>query len=178
MGAHVEGPAAPVRSGPDEDPVDGPGGPAFWLTAAIGAALIAFGIRGLLAEERAGAPSAAKWFVGGALVIDLVVIPLGAAAGWVARRYVPSWAWPVVRTALFTSMILVVFAAPLVLDAGGDPGNPTIRPRPYGSGLAWSLAAVWAIAAVALAIRRWARSRQGQAPRGGPNPRSSVSSHV
>lgn len=136
----------------------GPGGVVFWLTAALGAAIVLFGIRGLLENEPRGAESAIRWFIGGALVLDLVVVPLGAVLGLAARRVVPEWAWPVVRAALLTSVVLVAFAAPLVLDQGGQPSNPTVRPRDYTSGLLLSLGATWAIAAVWLLARRRRRS--------------------
>lgn len=140
-------PAGDVRSG---------AGATFWVGAAVGATLVAFAIRGLLTEERAGAASAARWFAGGALAVDLLVIPAAAAVGWLARRIVPSWAWPAVRAGLLASAVLVVFALPLVLDLGGTPDNPTVRPRPYATGLAQSLALVWAVAA-AWALASWAR---------------------
>ena len=156
--------AVPIGSSGDEDAAAtsgaGAGGRteagavAFWTTAAIGGALVAFGVHGLWANERRGFRSAATWFVGGALALDLLIVPLGALTGWIAKRVVPAWTWPVVRTVLLTSVVLIVFAAPLVLDEGGVPGNPTVRPRDYGAGLAAALAVIWAIGAGALlAIR-------------------------
>lgn len=132
-------------------------GVGFWIGAAIGAAIVAFGIHGLWVNERAGAPSAARWFIGGALVLDLVVVPLAAAAGWVARRTVPGRAWPVVRAALVTSAILIVVAAPLVTDQGGVPGNATVRPRDYDQGLLVAVGATWAVAAIWLVVLRLRR---------------------
>ena len=131
----------------------------FWIGALLGAGLVLFGIYGLWVNERAGFASAARWFVGGALVLDLIVVPLGALAGWAAKRVVPDWTWPMVRAALFTSVLLIVFAAPLVLDQGGVPDNPTVRPRNYDAGLLVALAATWVVAAIALGVQAVRRRR-------------------
>ena len=139
----------------EPDGVDQHGyGVVFWVTAVVGAAIVVFGIRGLFETEPEGAPSAVRWFVGGALVLDLIVVPLGALAGYVGKRVLPPWAWPVVRAALLVSVALVVFAGPLVLDKGGLPDNPTVRPRDYTTGLAVALGVTWVVAAVALVARR------------------------
>ncbi|WP_426574388.1 hypothetical protein [Aquihabitans sp. McL0605] len=142
-------------------------GPVFWITAAIGAAVVAFGVRGLWINERTGVPSAARWFVGGALALDLLVVPLGAMAGWVAKRLVPAWSWPVVRAVLFTSVVLIAFALPLVTHQGGLPDNPTVRPRDYRTGLGWALGATWLVGAAALVVIAIGRSRR-PAAHGGP----------
>jgi sterol desaturase/sphingolipid hydroxylase (fatty acid hydroxylase superfamily) len=138
---------------------DGPGGAAFWIGALLGAGLVVFGIHGLWVNERSGFASAARWFVGGALVLDLIVVPLGALAGWAGKKLVPDWTWPVVRAALFASVVLIVVAAPLVLDQGGVPDNPTVRPRDYGTGLLVALIWTWVIAAIALGVQAVRRRR-------------------
>jgi hypothetical protein len=136
-------------------------GIAFWASAVVGAAIVLFGIRGLLENEPRGAESAIRWFIGGALVLDLIVVPIGAALGWVGRRATPAWAWPAVRAGLLTSAVLIAFALPLVLDQGGTPDNPTVRPRDYETGLLLALAATWTAAGAWLAVaarRRGART--------------------
>lgn len=139
-------------------------GAAFWASAAIGAAIVAFGVRGLLVEEPRGAASAGRWLVGGALVVDLLVIPVGAALAAIARRVVPPAAWPTAVAGLFASAVLVIVAAPLVLDLGGVPANPTIRPRAYGSGLLAALAAVWCVAGAIGLVRHRREGRGRPAP--------------
>lgn len=127
-------------------------GAGFWVGAVIGGAIVAFGVHGLWVNERSGAISAAQWLVGGALLLDLVVVPVAALIGWGAKRVVPAWAWPIVRAALFASAILIVVAAPLVTHQGGVPGNATVRPRDYGAGLAGALGLTWALAAIGLLL--------------------------
>lgn len=137
----------------DDSPTPAPG-VAFWVTAVAGAAIVAFGVRGLLTEESAGAASAGRWFLGGALALDLLVVPVAAVVGLVVRRVAPGWAWPPVRAGLLTSAVLVVFAWPLVVDAGGPVTNPTSRPRDYATGLAVALVATWLVVGGLLVVRR------------------------
>lgn len=136
-------------------------GAVFWATAAIGAVIVAFGIRGLLDHEPRGARSAATWFVGGAVLMDLVVVPVGAVVGLLAKRVVTEWAWPIVRTALITSVVLIVVSGPLVLGLGGNPDNPSVRPRNYAAGLLGALVVTWSSAAVWLVVRRARRRTLG-----------------
>jgi len=123
-----------------------PPGMAFWTGMVVGGALVAFGLRNLVAEQREALRSIGTWFVGGALALDLVLVPVAAAIGWAAKRLTPDAAWPAVRAGLLSSVVLVGFALPLVTHQGGKPDNPSLRPRDYGAGLTWSLVAVWAVA--------------------------------
>lgn len=138
-----------------------PGGILFWLSMAVGAAITVYGALNLIDQERRALPSVARWFVGGALLVDLVVVPLGAALGLLAKRVLPALVWPVVRAALLASVVLVVFATPLVLDQGGVPGDPSLRPRDYSAGLAGALVTVWVIAAFVAATRLAVARRRG-----------------
>jgi len=144
-------------------PVDhGRPGATFWVSMAAGAGLVAFGLRNLVAEQREALRSIGTWFVGGALALDLVLVPVAAALGWGLKRLIPAAAWPAVRTALFTSVVLIGFALPLVTHQGGKPDNPSLRPRNYGAGLTWSLIVVWAAAAT-VAVVAVVRARQAPA---------------
>ena len=143
-------------------------GAAFWVGMGLGAAIALFGAIGLLGGEGNGLGSFIPFFAGGALLVDLVVVPLAAGIGYLGRRLLPRTAWLAVRAALVASVTLVAFAAPLVLDLGGRPDNASLRPRDYGSGLASALAVVWVVAAVVLAVAlasgRRRRSNEGVDP--------------
>lgn len=141
-----------------------PGGVVFWLSMAVGAAITLYGTLNLIHDEQRALPSVARWFVGGALLVDVVVIPTGAAVGLVAKRLLPALLWPVVRAALLASVVLVVFATPLVLDQGGVPGDPSLRPRNYTTGLAGALGTVWAVAVLVGAARWRLRTANGDRP--------------
>ena len=133
-------------------------GVAFWVTAAIGAAVVVFGVRGLFEEEPGGAWSAVRWYIGGALALDLIVVPVGAVAGALAKRVVAAWAWPAVRAGLLASVTLIAVAAPLIVEPQGPSSNTTIRPRDYSQGLALALVATWVAAGAWLLVARRRRA--------------------
>ena len=137
-------------------------GPTFWLATVAGAGLVGFGLRYLWSAQAENLRSIATWFVGGALALDLVLVPLGAILASVLRRVVPDRAWPPVRSALLTTAVLVAFAYPLVTDRGGQPGNPTMRPRDYDRGLLVALITVWATAAAVVLATHVIRVRSGR----------------
>ena len=129
-------------------------GPSFWVATVVGAWLVWVGVSYLWEAQRENLRSIATWFLGGALALDLLLVPLAAGLGVGLRRVVPGWAWPAVRGALLATVVLVGFSYPLVTDRGGQPGNPTLRPRDYDRGLLVALLAVWLVAlAVAVAAR-------------------------
>jgi hypothetical protein len=155
---------------PDERPADGSAavaatvdppdphrpGPGFWVAMAVGGATTLFGAIGLLRTVGDGLGSFITFFVGGALLIDLVVVPIASGVGRLGRRCVPAAAWPAVRAGLVATSTLVLFAAPLVAGVGGKPDNPSLRPRDYRSGLSTAVVAVWlgclSAAAIAAAV--------------------------
>lgn len=138
-------------------------GVAFWVTMALGGAVTLFGAAGLFTAEGNDLKSFIPWFAGGALLVDLVVVPLAAAIGLLGRRLIPPPAWPPVRAALLASAVLAVFAAPLVADLGGRPDNESLRPRDYGSGLLTAVVVIWAIT-LAVAVATMAADRRHRPP--------------
>ncbi|MBA3282419.1 MAG: hypothetical protein H0U29_09340 [Acidimicrobiia bacterium] len=138
-------------------------GVAFWVTMALGGAVTLFGAVGLFTAEGNDLKSFIPWFAGGALLVDLVVVPLAAAIGLLGRRLIPPPAWPPVRAALLASAVLAVFAAPLVADLGGRPDNESLRPRDYGSGLLTAVVVVWAIT-LAVGVATMAADRRHRPP--------------
>ena len=134
-------------------------GKAFWVGMGGGGAIVAFGAIGLLTAEGNGLGSFIPWFAGGALLVDLLVVPLAAGVGLVGRRLVPAPAWPAIRAGLIASATLAVFAAPLVANLGGTPGNPSLRPRDYGSGLVSAVAVVWLVA-LTVGLVAWVADRR------------------
>lgn len=137
-------------------------GRGFWIGLLIGWAVIGFGVKG--AVDRAGATrplALALWLAGSAVVHDLVVVPITLAVGFVVLRVVPRRLRAPVQGALVVSGILVLFSLPLILGLGGVPGNPSLRPRDYATGLGASIVAVWALC-VLLLVR--ARRRPERSP--------------
>ena len=132
-----------------------------WLFLLPGLAAVGYGGYGLLtAGERVPLPAWATWFVGSALLNDLVIAPLWIGLGWLAARLLPRAARPAVAVGAVVSGVLVLVALPFVLGFGADPANPSFLPRPYGRDLLLLVGAVglaagaWAAVAVHRARRR------------------------
>ena len=132
-------------------------GPLFWISAAAGWAVIAWGLRGVFQHSLDTRPAnLARFVVGGALLHDLIVAPLVIVAGVLLARAVPGRARAVVQGALAISGIVALFSYPLVRAYGLAANNPTSLPRNYTAGLLIVLGVVWAVAAglVILRLRR------------------------
>ena len=133
----------------------------FWASMAVGAAIIVFAIQGIRGERLIDLPSSASGsfqlgtflplFVGGAILVDLLLIPISALIGLLVKRVVPLKAWPPVRAGLIATGILALYSYPLVFDRGGNPGNETLRTRDFHAGLLWLLVATWIIVGAYLA---------------------------
>lgn len=127
----------------------------FWVGLALGAPIMAVGVVGALDNAARTHPAElARWVVGGALVHDLVVLPLVALVGWTARRVTPVVAWPAVRWALATSAVIAVVAWPFVRGYGRRAANPSLLPRDYALGTALAVLTVWVAALVWVLVAR------------------------
>lgn len=130
----------------------------FWGSAAVGWAVVAFGVWTLL--QRAGSTKPLNFallFIGLAVVHDLMFAPVVSLIGGIAGPRLSSAIRTVVFTATVVSGSLVLVALPPLL---GDPGdNMTLLPRNYSAGLLLSLGVVWATAGIVFAVRRFARKR-------------------
>ncbi|HSD49218.1 MAG TPA: hypothetical protein VLE71_05240 [Actinomycetota bacterium] len=136
-------------------------GRGFWVATAVGWTLIAFGLWTVLRRSGATKPANfAAWFVGVALVHDLVLAPVIAGIAVVLGPRIPARLRTVVTGGLVVSGALVLVSLPPIL---GDrpPDNPSLLPRDYGVGLLVALVAVWtSVAIVATAVL--GRSRRGR----------------
>ena len=130
-------------------------GPLFWVSAAAGWAVIAWGGRGALHHHIDTRPAElGRFFVGGVVVHDLVFVPLVLAGGVVLGRTVRGrWRAPV-QAALIISGCAALFAWPEVRDYARVLHNPSSLPHNYTANLLVVVVAVWVgTAAVALARR-------------------------
>jgi hypothetical protein len=129
-----------------------------------GAALIGFGVRGVLTGGIATAPrDTARWLVAGVLAHDLLLAPVVAVVGWTLHRTAPRRIRPFVQSGLFVAGAVVLVAIPVLTGRGGH-GNASSNPLDYPRNLLLVLAAVAAgaaLAAVAAVARsRWAGRRR------------------
>ena len=128
-----------------------------WLFLLPGLAAVGYGAHGLLtAGRRVPLGSWLTWFLGSALLSDLVIAPLWIGLGWLSARLLPPAARPAVVVGGAVSGVLTLVALPFVLGEGADPANPSFLPRDYGLTLLVLVLAIWAVTAMAaaLAIRR------------------------
>ncbi len=145
----------------------------FWTLLPVGAALIAWGVLGLLRQAASTAPASwLAWFLGGLLAHDLLLAPAVFAVGLATRR-LPDALRPPVRAALIVSGTLALMSVPLLLGYGRatQPGNSSVLPGNYAFNLAIVLAAVWVIAGI------WALHGLARAPAARLRHRSTRQDH-
>lgn len=128
----------------------------------LGAAFVAYGARGLVGDAIDTRPVAwAAWVLAVAVAHDAVWLPLVLIVGWCVSRIPAPYRRPA-QAALIISATLAAVTVPLLSGAGRRPDNPSQLPLDYGRGLAWVLAAVWLIAAIAAAASWWLAWRRGR----------------
>ncbi|HUR22606.1 MAG TPA: hypothetical protein VMZ73_01920 [Acidimicrobiales bacterium] len=131
-----------------------PAGPRFWISAAVGWAVIGWGVAGIFRHSLDTRPAnLAKFVVGGALLHDLIIAPVLILVGVLVARAVPGRASGPVQAALAISAIVALFSWPLVRAYGLAANNPTSLPHNYGLNLLIVLGVVWAVAAAAVVLK-------------------------
>ena len=123
----------------------------LWLGVLLGAPLLLLGVKDVFDQASRTHPfELARWVVGAALVLDLVVLPVSLLVGRSIRGR------PALRWAMSSSAITLLVAWPYVRGYGRSRGNPSLLPRDYGTGTSLAIAATvvaagaWAV----LATRR------------------------
>ena len=131
-----------------------PGGPRFWALAAVGLAIVAFGVAGLLRNVHGAALlSWAKLLAGGLVLHDGLAAPLVALLGVVLARLLPAGVRAPVQGALVVSAVVLLIALPVVDGAGRLANNPSLLPsHHYGANALGVLGVVWLVA-LALVVR-------------------------
>ncbi len=156
-GGSVEGPGDTTRAGFAHLETTSRSGLLIGLT--IGIPIIAYGVRGVWVDSARTHPfELARWVVGGALVHDLVVVPVVLALG-VAVRWVVSddQVRRVLRFGFIVSAPLSLLAWPFIRGYGRRPAVPSLLPRNYLMGLVVYLTITWAVVACVIA---WTRMRR------------------
>jgi hypothetical protein len=124
-------------------------GPAFWISAVAGWAIIAWGVRGVLHHHLDTRPAELlRFFAGGVLAHDLVLSPLILVAGLAVARVAPGAGRSFVQAALIISGVVALFAYPAVRGYARVLHNPTSLPHNYVA----HLAAVVVVVAGATAV--------------------------
>lgn len=132
----------------------------FWVGQAIGVAVIAFGLAGLLRNAAQTKPGSWLTFYLGALIVhDLLLAPIVFAVALVLARLVAPWARPAVQAGLLVTGVLVLVAIPVLGAWGRNPNNPSLLPGDPWRDLPIVLVAVWAVVAAILLRARQQHAR-------------------
>jgi hypothetical protein len=141
---------------------EGPGGWLFWLSAALGAAIVGWAVAGALDAHRAtNPPNLARFLLGAGVAHDALVAPAAVVVGLVTARWLPGWARLPVRIGLALTLLTVLISWPVVRAYGRRPGHPSLLPLAYGTNLLAALAAIWAAVLVASLVARRRATRGG-----------------
>lgn len=121
----------------------------------IGWLVIGWGISRAIVDANDAKPvTVAAFVVAFDALHDAVLVPLLLAGGWLIGRIVPGPARGAVRAATAVSLLVVLFAAPLVGRFGARPTNSSILPLPYARNTLIVLAVVWVVTAAVVVRRR------------------------
>lgn len=124
MSVAAEPPAGPE---PTLRVEEAPSGAVFWVLSALGAAIIGFGIYGVIHDSKLTVPvSFIKWMVGGLILHDLVLAPLVILAGAGLRRFLPGRFRAPVQAALALAGVLALLSVPVIGAYGASRANPTV----------------------------------------------------
>jgi hypothetical protein len=142
-------------------------GALFWVSAAVGWAVIAWGVRGALHHRIDTRPmQLVRWMAEGIVLHDFLFAPVVLAGGVVIARTVRGrWRAPV-QAALLISGVVALFAYPEVRDYASAQHNPSSLPHNYTANLLIVVGAVWVGAAV-VAGATWWRDRSRALRAGG-----------
>ncbi|MGW5388254.1 hypothetical protein [Nocardia sp. NPDC003963] len=126
------------------------------LLLVAGLALAAYGLTLLVDLGSATAREIVLVALVAILLHDAVFAPLCAAAGYVARRFVPATWWGVLTCGAVCAVTSALVALPMLLSPAS--GNSSLLDRDYPAGLAAAILVTWAVLLCAhLAVRRRAR---------------------
>lgn len=129
-------------------------GPLFWTGTAAGWAIILYGLRGVFQHSLDTRPSQlARFWLGGALLHDLVLAPAVLGIGVGLARLAPRRRRATLQQALIICGPLALFAYPEVRGYAHILRNPTSLPHNYTANLLLVTGAVIAAVAVAGVIR-------------------------
>lgn len=128
---------------------------------ALGAALVAVGLGGLLAHAADTRPLGwLAWFAGVVIAHDFVLVPAVLALAALLTRVPVRYRTPA-RAAAVIGGILALVSLPLVLGFGRSSANPSQLPLPYGRNLLIVLSVIAIAGGAVIGRRAWsARARR------------------
>lgn len=136
----------------DREPV--PVSRGFWVGLLLGGPIIAYGAVGAARHlPDVQGTSFLRWFVGAAVVHDLLVGPVVVAVAWLLARHLPRPIVAPVQGAVLASAVVGLVSWPFVRGYGITPGEPSFLSRNYTASVAVVWGGIWLVAAVAAGVR-------------------------
>lgn len=135
--------------------------PGFWIGLVLGLPVVVYGLLGVI-DGLPGVQltSFARFFLGGAVVHDLLLAPFVCVVGWLVVRLLPRPAVAPAQVALIVSAVVGLVAWPFVRGYGITPGEPSFLSRNYTASVLTVWAVVWAAAAVVVVVRVFSARRR------------------
>ena len=126
----------------------------LWVGLLLGLPFVAYGFRGVLADLPGVQLTSFGWyFVGAAVVHDVLVAPAVCVLGWFVLRRLPAVAVGPVQAALLASGVIGLVSWPFVRGYGVTPGEPSFLSRDYTRSVLVLWSVVWAVAVVVVTSR-------------------------
>jgi hypothetical protein len=132
----------------------------FWLTLAVGWAVIACGIHGMVSNwSGSNPPTILRTVIGLNVANDALVVPALLLIAMACRRFLARWLLVPVEVGLIMTAVVVLYSYPLVGSWGKSSRAGTSRlPWNYAHNLAVVVGVVW-MACGLFALWSWSRAR-------------------
>ncbi len=127
------------------------------LLLLAGSATIAFGgvqMLHLLLDRTAPVLGVGAWWLGGPLIVDLLVVPIVVITGVAISRFIPVGWRRDVAAASALSLLVSLVALPFLTGLGRRPDNPSLLDRNYWAGYLTLLVLIWGVPLVLRLFRR------------------------
>jgi hypothetical protein len=105
----------------------------------------------------------ARWFAGGILLHDLVLVPIVLTVVWAIGKWTPPAMHTPLRTAVLGTGLVVAVGWPGLRGYGNKPDNATIHPLDYRAAVLSLLVLLWV---AVLAWSAWRLARPAERRRG------------
>jgi hypothetical protein len=140
-----------------------PSATAWRLGLAVGGAIFAFGLYGLLHNSVQTVPSdVLKWIAGSLILHDAIIAPAVLVAGFALSRLLPRAIRAGMQATLAVCAVVVVMSVPVLKAVGRRPDNPSLLPHDYTQNLAIVIAVILA-GGTLLTLARAVRARRSGA---------------
>ena len=141
-----------------------PSGTAWRLGLAVGGAIFAFGLYGLLHNAGQTVPAnVLKWIAGALILHDAIIAPAVLVAGFLLARLLPVTMRAGIQATLAVCALVVVMSVPVLKAVGRRPDNPSLLPHDYAQNLVIVIAVIL-VGGTLLTLARARHARRSVAP--------------